>query len=240
MKKVFLVVILGCCIVMTAVGQDVIFTNENTVINAKILEVSAENISYKKYDYQDGATFIIHINKIDSIIWQNGDIDRYVNLRSNKLDLPYSEKNEDVLPFINREKKLFYISTGQIYNREQLKLFLTEKNLHHIWKKYNRGQNLLERGWTLIATGVFLEIIGMGLYYSGGYDTDIAGFAICWIGGLLETVGIPVAIVGAVKKNNAINDYNSLYGGKPHRQYSQNITFKTGFIGNGIGFSLNF
>ena len=146
-------------------------------------------------------------------------------------------KNNDKLPFIDRQGSTFYLSDGKICNEEQLGRFLIEKNLNGIWIKYSNGKNQLAGGWGMIGVGVVFELIGLVASLEGYYRIGIVAFVMA---GISESAGIPIAIVGAVIKNRAISNYNMLYGGKSPNQYSQDVTFKAGIVGNGIGFSLNF
>ena len=130
------------------------------------------------------------------------------------------------------------------------------KNLNSTWIQYASSKKLMNTGWILFGTGVGLEIIGLSLMISGanryyydyyanryvfnGHGMYLAGYWLTGIGGALELAGIPTTIVGAVRKNKAISNYNMMYGGKSPNQYSQDVTFKAGIVGNGIGFSLNF
>lgn len=231
-------------------SQDVIITKTGEQIRAKITAVTEDNVSYKKHHDQQGATFTLGKDKIKIISWENGDIDDF------EKTIPAAEPTKNVggeakvvnsgeiLPFINRQGQTFHLSNGTIYSKDQLRGFLMEENLSHIWMKYERGCNLLRTGWVLIGVGAGLEIVGMAVCMSavvnGNLDAYLAGVWIVVVGSLMETAGIPTAIVGAVKKNRSIADYNSIYGGKSRTQQALNMTFKAGLVGNGIGLSLNF
>ena len=234
-----LVLILVCCIHFTAFSQDVITTKSGETIRAKIIEVTDDNISYKKYHDQQGATFILKTEKIKTIAWENGDIDEYKEIA------PEQEiaavKENDVLPYINEKLGNFYLNNGQVYGKEQFKQFLTEKNLSHIWMRYSSGKNLLITGWGLIGGGGVLFVTGCVLIEKGDiFGALVIGFPLIVVGVLSATAGIPLAIVGTVRKNSAMSDYNEIYAGRKRSQYSQNITFKAGVMGNGLGLMLNF
>jgi hypothetical protein len=231
-----LVLGLVCCIHFTAFSQDVITTQSGETIKAKIIEVTEDNVSYKKYHDQQGATFILKREKIKTIAWENGDVDVYKDV----VGKPDAAKESDVLPYINKKMGEFHFNTGQVYDEEHFKRFLVDKNLSHIWTKYSSGKNLLIAGWGLIGGGIVLEIVGGVVMANGNWDDELIGLPVSIIGGLLIYAGIPTAIVGTVRKTRAINDYNTMYAGRPCPQYSQNITIKAGFVGNGLGFTLNF
>lgn len=73
MKKILLVV---CAIMATATlfAQDIIVTKDAKKIDAKILEVSKTEIKYKEFNYQDGPTFVLGVEDINSIIYANGNV----------------------------------------------------------------------------------------------------------------------------------------------------------------------
>ena len=75
------------CVSLTVSGQDIIYTKDGNSIQTKILEISDGKISYKLFDYQDGATIILDIAKIDSIIYQNGYVDK-LNIHRVENSLP--------------------------------------------------------------------------------------------------------------------------------------------------------
>ena len=246
MKKILLIGITAF-FVRTGFSQDVIITKTGESIRAKIIEVTDENISYKKYNDQQGATFVLKKDKIKVISWENGDVDDYEKIlpeQNVKEDISLGEVSNNLPYIVNRKGKTFYLENGEIYDEIQLKQFLMEKNLGGIWVKYSNGKKLMNTGLILIGGGVFLEIVGIVVSVNGAinenYGQFMVGSVFCTLGGMAEIAGIPIAIVGGVRRNRSINDYNTVYGGKPRSQYSQNIILKAGSTGKGLGFTLNF
>ena len=147
------------------------------------------------------------------------------------------QKEDDVLPYIYKKMGSFYLDNGQVYDEEQFKQFLMEKKLNPIWMKYSSGKNLLIAGWAMIGGGTAFMIIGNVLTWNDLSQVFPIGVPLVVIGALAMYAGIPTAIVGAVRKNRAINDYNAMYARKP---WTQNITITAGCVGNGVGLVLNF
>ena len=83
MKKLFFLFAI-LAIIISATAQDIIVTNESKKIEAKITEVSKSEIKYKKFDYQDGPTFILSTDDIVTIIYANGEVVLYKNEESQK------------------------------------------------------------------------------------------------------------------------------------------------------------
>jgi len=153
-------------------------------------------------------------------------------------NLPHITKKKAIF-YWERMNPTFYLDNGQVYKEEQLKLFLMEQNLPYIWTQYLAGKRAVIMGEVLSYSGCAVAVVGIILEYWGGSATRFAPSFIV-AGGLLCLAGIPVEIVGFIRRNDAIRDYNTWYAGKPRPQYSQNVTYKIGLVGNGLGFSLNF
>ena len=236
-----LVLVLAGCMSFTAFSQDVIITKSSEQIRAKIIEVTDDAVSYKKYHDPEGATFVLKKDKIKIISWENGDVDVYEEVTTEQ-NAPSAVESEN-LPRIYRKFGSFYLDDGNgtVYDRDQFKQFLVENNLSHIWSRYSSGGALLTTGWVLIGGGVAISLIGYAIgNNSGFFEALFIGVPLIFIGGFVSMAGIPLAITGVVKKSNAIYDYNTNYAGRPRTQHSQNLTFKAGLTGNGLGVTLNF
>lgn len=77
MKKFLSSVILIILACVTASAQDIIVTKDSERIDAKILEVSDTEVSYKKTGYVEGPTFVMKTSEISSIIYSNGDVQTF-------------------------------------------------------------------------------------------------------------------------------------------------------------------
>lgn len=56
-------------------ASDVIVTKEAKKIDAKILEVSSDEIKYKKKSNPNGPTFVINTSEIQTVIYDNGEVE---------------------------------------------------------------------------------------------------------------------------------------------------------------------
>lgn len=75
------------CAVLTAIvsfSQDIILTKDAKKIEAKILEVSKNEITYKEFDYPNGPIFILDVEDINSIIYGNGKVVLYNQPKEDK------------------------------------------------------------------------------------------------------------------------------------------------------------
>ena len=73
MKKIFFLFLL--LVPKYFLAQDVIVMRSGEEIQAKILEVNETEVKYKKFDYQDGPTFIVSKSKIFMIKYGDGSKD---------------------------------------------------------------------------------------------------------------------------------------------------------------------
>ena len=62
---------------MIASAQDIIVLKNSERIDAKIVNVSSTEISYKKASYLDGPTFTLNIAEVSSIIYANGEVQAF-------------------------------------------------------------------------------------------------------------------------------------------------------------------
>ena len=152
-----------------------------------------------------------------------------------------SSNQQPNLPYITKKMGNFYLDNGLVYDKGQFKEFLITNHLEPIWAKYSSGNRQFITGLAMIGGSIALEVLGFTLIYDGvDVGNVLLGYIFASVGGITFGAGLPLTIVGSVRKKNAIRNYNAMYAGKPPTQYSQNVTYKIGLVGNGIGFSLNF
>ena len=60
---------------LTTQAQDIIVTIDGEKITAKVTEVDVDLVKYTPYDDQEGPTYTVKKSEIDSIIYQNGEVD---------------------------------------------------------------------------------------------------------------------------------------------------------------------
>lgn len=71
MKKV-IVLLLTFFPLIISYSQDRIFTSEGEIIQAKILEIKEQDITFQKHNDASGVVFVIAKNKVQRIVFQNG------------------------------------------------------------------------------------------------------------------------------------------------------------------------
>ena len=61
----------------TAQAQDIIYRKNGKTIAAKIVEINPDDVKYKMFDQQSGATFTIDINLVKKIVFENGTVHNF-------------------------------------------------------------------------------------------------------------------------------------------------------------------
>ncbi len=74
MKKIICLFVLFL-LSIAGFSQDVIVLKSGEEIQAKIVQVTDNDVSYKKFDYQDGPTFVVSKDKIFMIKYADGTKD---------------------------------------------------------------------------------------------------------------------------------------------------------------------
>jgi hypothetical protein len=258
MRKLLIFICLSICCYFSF-GQDIIITKEGKSIKAKIIILNSEKVSYKKYDYQEGATIELETSKIKTIVWGNGDVDEFdiiekkevvepektVNSPEEKRDYYDKEKenaaSDKLHPIVDRNSNGVFFSDGKYMYNHELQEFLNINNMGHIYTRYYGGLNQLQTGLGLLIGGLVVEGLGAFVFFSTFNENEVQlgsriGFAFMIVGGILEIASIPTMIVGGTKRAKAIDSYNeSIYV-----RYSYQPTLKIGFTGNGIGMTFSF
>ena len=60
-----------------AQAQDIIYRKNGKTIAAKIVEINPDDVKYKMFDQQSGATFTIDINLVKKIVFENGTVHNF-------------------------------------------------------------------------------------------------------------------------------------------------------------------
>lgn len=84
MKRILFVLLLNFCAI-AIFAQDIIIMRDATEIEAKVLTVGVNEISYKKWNFQDGPTYQIDKKDVFYIKYSNGDKD---------IITPFNEQSE--------------------------------------------------------------------------------------------------------------------------------------------------
>lgn len=75
MKRYFLIQLVWCLASLTALAQDKITTVKGDLLEAKVLEVTPDEVRYKKWENLDGPTYSIEKSEVFMIEYENGSKD---------------------------------------------------------------------------------------------------------------------------------------------------------------------
>ncbi len=77
-----------------AKAQDIIHRKNGKTIAAKIVEINPDDVKYKMFDQQNGATFTIDINLVKKIVFEDGTVHNFTKEEVSTIDNPelYSDQ----------------------------------------------------------------------------------------------------------------------------------------------------
>ena len=79
------IIFLSYCV---AKAQDIIHRKNGKTIAAKIVEINPDDVKYKMFDQQSGATFTIDINLVKKIVFENGTVHNFTKEEVSTIDNP--------------------------------------------------------------------------------------------------------------------------------------------------------
>lgn len=243
----FLTLLLFVTISIVSFAQDIIITKDKERIQAKILEVSKDEIKYKKFTYQDGPVFSIDIDEIVTVAYENGEVEIYNEEtieEKNEMIQAKAEalrKQEAMYGTLIKEDDLYYLCDRDKRTKMDKEAYLEfiQDNCPEAYKSYKKGNRLWKAGFGLLGSGLGMTLlVGTPLYVFGileDYEEyRIAGSFFLTMGSLATSGSIPLLVVGGIKRNNSHEVYND------HCKNPQYLSFSINAKANGVGLALNF
>lgn len=243
----FLTLLLFVTISIVSFAQDIIITKDKERIQAKILEVSKDEIKYKKFTYQDGPVFSIDIDEIVTVAYENGEVEIYNEEtieEKNEMIQAKAEalrKQEAMYGTLIKEDDLYYLCDRDKRTKMDKEAYLEfiQDNCPEAYKSYKTGNRLWKAGFGLLGSGLGMTLlVGTPLYVFGileDYEEyRIAGSVFLTMGSLATSGSIPLLVVGGIKRNNSYEVYND------HCKNPQYLSFSINAKANGVGLALNF
>ena len=79
-------------------AKDLIVTTDKESIDAKIIEVSDEEVKYKKLNNLNGPTFVLKTSKIYTVVYENGDVQVFTPSASTQeqVKVPEAQNAENI------------------------------------------------------------------------------------------------------------------------------------------------
>lgn len=251
MKKLYFLFVL-VTMTQALLAQDIIVTKKSERIEAKIVEVSQKEVRYKKYTYQDGPTFIVGISDLAAIIFENGEVQSFLDesTESNNSQAAVQPKIQSRLTdeskqynstynYIIKEDKDLYRIGSELLTESEL-AYRFKRDCQLAYQQYKSGERLKTAGWTCFAIGIGFDLgatigkLSIGPYYYA--DADLISFINgCYvIAGALEIACIPTLIVGYNRSKKAIETYNTSCAKKDV------ASLYVGLTSEGFGLSIKF
>ena len=257
-KRIGLALLL-VCLAAQAFAQDIIHTTDQRTVEAKVIEIGEENIRYKLYINPEGPDFILSLNKVDWIDFQNGThwqaAAAGVRESAGQVEADEEEVLEEGEGFgpLSYRWGRFYGEFGPLYDDEMdyIGFSLYGSEYLKAANRYAWGEWLTVGGALTLASVILMNSLGhyvdaipnmhgMEYTYSGNDSFTVAGTL---IGLGCVGAGIPLWISGNRGLSNIADDYNQHHAGtgaSARQTGRMPFILNLGNARNGFGFYLSF
>lgn len=239
MKKGLIILLLSTISFLTF-AQDIIITKDKEQIHAKILEVSKDDIRYKKFSYQDGPIFTLSMDDVLTIAYENGEVEVYDEELIQEKEEALRKKTAMYGTFV-KEDDFYYLCYDSKITKMDQKAYIQfiENNCPEAYRQWLEGYTLWNAGWGLLGSGLTLGLlVGTPLYAVGKTHKNenclALGHIFTTVGALATAGSIPLFIVGGIKKNNSYEEYND------HCRQFEEVSLVLNAKSNGLGLAINF
>lgn len=211
-------------------AQDIITKKDGTDIQAKVTEVSQNEVSYKKFSNLEGPTYTMDLADVLMITYQNGEREVYnVDNSSSKIGLP-----RGVMTYSPWSGKIFVsglpIEDGLLGN------YFSPEEI----SRYKGGRFMFVAGGIAAVIGAFPFGYGTGSLIAWNRSAFVivnpqaynTAKILTIAGGALFLSGIAVTLIGEGQMKTVINRYNS--------SLTFNPTLHFGATENGMGLAFVF
>ena len=207
-------------------AQDIITTRVGDEIQAKIIEVGANEIKYKKWTNQEGPTYTLNKTEIFMINYQNGE--KEVFSQTNNQSTQINPQKTGVLDFDSKSRSKLSLNGQRLSEYEAIDILG-----RHYYEDWVSGYTKRIVGKSLLWTGVGLDFLGTTIMvYYEEYPETYTPFLV---------VGVASIITGWILWANGnrdmryvINSFNDRHGNNRSVIMSFNSTQ------NGIGLTFTF
>jgi hypothetical protein len=182
------------CRNLNCFGQDTIIKNNGTKITGKILEVSSEEVRYKKANNTDGPVYIETITGLSGINYSNGIKDTFKFEKPWLVSKPLKAQENEVAakkkyPPLNRIGNR-YTFNDQIISEREMKDYLS--NLHDPLISGYLRQAKVENGFRYIGfaaiplgvAGLFYAVAGSNIFGSGENTSSLDAAKLLGVAGV--------------------------------------------------------
>lgn len=253
MKKIVLLIWTLIAATQWCLAQDFIITRDAKRIEAKVTEISEEEVRYKKFNNPDGPVYVIKASQISSIMFANGEVQLFSEKTENDEAKEPEQKSQMEVgsgyrPFVvNSGRVVAYtpglkmdLSAGTFsYGGIPLKDDVYEEFLKETCAEasgqYQAAKAMNVLGDVFLYAGSFCVGWGLGDYIWGYEDSGTSWIA--W-GVVLSLSCIPFYIVKGVMKHKSVATFNERCSSKPLAAVEPEVSFRVSPMG--VGLALNF
>lgn len=251
MKRIISLLVLAICAIQALMAQDIIVTRQSERIDAKVTEVTENEVRYKKTSNPDGPVFVLSKSNIVSIIYANGEVQLF-NDTNEEQKRPSSAISQPRLQHGDRKpdpNMILYRKNGKIVAKNTIineAIYLRTllgneeyENYQSAQKAYYRGTTMVTFGWIDAAAGLLTTVIGTKDNNSGAVAV---GLLLCVAADILIPVGYIVQGVNAGRISRIAEAHNR----DARLQYGMAIGMSPAIlptgdgIAPGIGLTLHF
>ncbi len=228
--KLLFVALILIGVAKIATAQDVIVKKDNTTILSKVVEINSTEIKYKKWSNQDGPTYVININEVNSINYQNGEIDKFTE-QTKEQPKPVNQpkqsvannQNNNTAPVVSGYMRCY--GNGLSLNGRSL----SDREVRDIlgndgYSSYSHAHRQIKTGKTFTTVFIVSTSVCFASYFAMIAFND-PYFVIPFIGTLVVSdVSLPLMIAfnvaGKTKMNRIADNYNK----QQNNHYSLNVS----------------
>lgn len=254
MKKLSFFIVLFCAS-LVSMAQDVIVKIDGSTIQSKVMEINGTEIRYKKWSNQDGPMYSINRSEVNSINYQNGEVELITSGTDVKqsLGLTKGRMERNGRDLVLNGKELSSEEVLSLVGQENFETYLSAR------KQIGVGRAFTPVFWVslgatigLIASAYMFEdrynevVVRYGSYYYYGPNESLllAGY----ITGAVADVSLPLMIIfksiGKGRMNWVADEYNRTAGAFSYKISPSimkcNSVESQNNLGLGLTFSMNF
>lgn len=229
-----------CFVAFTCAGfaQDLIVTRDSRRIEAKVTEISADNVKYKMFDNQDGPVYTVAKSNVLTIVFQNGQVETFdaqppattatptqstaVRTQTTPTSTQSTQTFAQTVPTQQRTQFGRRLTTAETLAEMQI-------NYPALYSQYNAGRKMRSIGWGLTGAGLGALIIGAAISVDGeetaNEEQEAGGLLISTAGVIMAGAGVTVLAIGGGKRRRALNAFNMQYytQEQPASQFQLNL-----------------
>jgi len=218
MKKLISLLALSFWAINALMAQDVIVKKDGTTVISKVLKVTDQTVEYKNWSNLEGPTYTVSLDKIATINYQNGSIDRFelkeeTETTGQAIPTPklYTTPNNQysITPprkLYREGNGLYDIDTHHELSYEELRAILPPKGLG----EYSQGAELMSPNnrtwfiidsWVGVGTAIASVVSFIGIIKTPDPKTAQYNY-VAFLGFGITSAGF---IIGASKRKKAIS-----------------------------------